>query len=170
MGGAGGHHHDALTGADLAVDDADVGHHSAVDVVNGVENHCAGRCLGVALRGRHLSDHLVEQVGHAFAGFAGHPQHLGRLAADDVCHLGGVTVRVGRGQVDLVEHRDDVQVAVQRQVEVRQRLRLDALRGIDQQHRTLASLQRTRDFVGEVDMARGVDQMQHVVGLVDPPG
>ncbi|COX30101.1 Uncharacterised protein [Mycobacterium tuberculosis] len=63
-----------------------------------------------------------------------------------------------------------MQVAVQRQVEVRQRLRLDALRGIDQQHRTLASLQRTRDFVGEVDMARGVDQMQHVVGLVDPPG
>jgi hypothetical protein len=50
--------------------------------------------------------------------------------------------RVGGGQVDLVEHRDDRQVVLQRQVEVGQRLGLDALRGVDQQDRALAGLQR----------------------------
>ncbi len=46
-----------------------------------------------------------------------------------------------------------VQVAVQRQVQVGQRLRLDALGGVDQQHRALAGLQRARHLVGEVDVA-----------------
>ena len=62
-----------------------------------------------------------------------------------------------------------VQVAVERQVQVGQRLGLDALGGVDQQHRTLAGLQRARHLVGEVDVARGVDQMQDVVGAVDLP-
>ena len=43
--------------------------------------------------------------------------------------------RLRRRQVDLVEHRDDVQVVLEREVEVGERLRLDALRGVDQQHR-----------------------------------
>ncbi len=79
----------------------------------------------------------------------------------------GVAVGVRRGQVDLVQHRDDVQVAVQRQIEVRKRLRLDALRGVDQQHRALARLQRPRHLVGEVDVARRVDQVKHVVSAID---
>ena len=56
-----------------------------------------------------------------------------------------------------------VQVAVQRQVQVGQRLRLDALGGVDQQHRALARLQRARHLVGEVDVAGRVDQVQDVV-------
>ncbi len=84
--------------------------------------------------------------------------------------LGGVSLGVGGGQVDLVEHRDDRQVAVQRQVEVGQRLGLDALRGVDQQHRALAGGQGSRHLIGEVDMARGVDQMQDVIGVAHPPG
>src|SRR5690606_40278775 len=39
----------------------------------------------------------------------------------------GVTVGVGRGQVDLVEDRDDRQVLVEREVEVGEGLCLDAL-------------------------------------------
>ena len=112
---------------------------------------------------------MVEQFRNAIARLARHPQHVFGFAADDVGDLGGVAVRVGGGQVDLVEHRDDVQIAVQRQIEVGQRLRLDALSGVHQQHRTLARLQRPRHLVGEVDVAGGVDQMQHVVGAVDLP-
>ena len=170
VGGAGGHHHDALARGDLAVDHPDVGHHAAVDVVDGVEDHRAGGRVGVALRRRHLTHHVVEQVGDALPGLAGHAQHVAGFAADDVGDLARVAVRVGGGQVDLVEHRDDVQVAIQRQVEVGQRLRLDALGGVDQQHRALAGLQRARHLVGEVDVAGGVDQVQHVIVVAHPPG
>ena len=167
MGGARGHHLDAFTRDDLAVDDAHVRHHTAVGVVDRVEDHRPRRSVGITGRRWHLADDVVEQVGDALARLSRHSQHIAGFAADDVGDLGGVSVRVGGGQIDLVEHRDDVQVAVQRQIEVRQRLRLDALGGVDQQHRTLARLQRPRHLVGEVDVARGVDQMQDIVDL--PP-
>jgi len=43
---------------------------------------------------------------------------------------------VGHGgrQVDLVDHRDDGQILLERSEEVRHGLRLDALRGIDDEH------------------------------------
>jgi hypothetical protein len=45
-----------------------------------------------------------------------------------------------------------VQVGVGGQVEVGQRLRLDALGGVDDEHGALAGGQRARDLVGEVDV------------------
>jgi hypothetical protein len=68
-------------------------------------------------------------------------QHVVGGAADDVGELGGVLLRLGGRQVDLVEHRDDRQVVLERQPQVGQRLRLDALRGVDQQHGPLAGRQ-----------------------------
>ena len=103
---------------------------------------------------------MVEQFGDALARLTRYAQDIAGLAADDVGDLAGVAVGVGGGQVDLVEHRNDVQAAVQRQVQVGQRLRLDALGGVDQQHRAFAGLQRAGHLVGEVDVAGGVDQMQ----------
>ena len=76
--------------------------------------------------------------------------------------LRGVLLGLGGRQVDLVEHRDDVQVGAEREVEVGQGLRLDALGGVDQQHGGLARLERPGHLVGEVDVARGVDHVEHV--------
>ena len=69
---------------------------------------------------------------------------------------------LGRRQVDLVQDRDDLVIGVDRLIDVGQRLRLDALAGIDHQQRALAGGQRAADLVGEVDMARRVHQVQHV--------
>ncbi len=70
-----------------------------------------------------------------------------------------------------------MQVVLQGQVEVGERLRLDPLRGVDEQHRALAGGQRAGHLVGEVDVAGGVDHVQDVVGAVrhlsraaGPPG
>ena len=184
--GAGGHHLDALARRDPAVDDADVGDDAAVGVVDGVEDHRPGGGVGAARGGRgaggpplgpraslgrrDAGDHLVEQLAHAVPGLRADPQHVAGVAADDVGDLGGVAVRVGGGQVDLVEDRDDGEVLLQRQVEVGQRLGLDALRGVDEQDRALARLERPRDLVGEVDVPRGVDEVQDdlLVGAVLP--
>ena len=51
-----------------------------------------------------------------------------------------------------------------RQVDVGQRLRLDALRGVDDQHRALAGGQRARHLVVKVDVPGRVDEVQ-LVGL-----
>ena len=83
-------------------------------------------------------------------------------SAEQLAHLGGGPVRVGRRQVDLVDDGDDLEVVLDREVRVRERLRLDPLRRVDDEHRTLARLQRARDLVGEVDVAGRVDQVQLV--------
>ena len=75
-------------------------------------------------------------------------------------------VGVGLRQVDLVDDRDDLQVVLDRQVGVRERLRLEPLRGVHQQERALARLERARDLVCEVDVPRRVDQVE----LVTLPG
>ncbi len=66
------------------------------------------------------------------------------------------------GQVDLVDHRDDLQIVFHRGVGVGDRLGFDALKGVDQQQGTLAAGQRARDLVMEVHVARRVNQIQLV--------
>ena len=60
------------------------------------------------------------------------------VEADDVLDLLAHALRLGRGQVDLVDDRDDLEVVVDRQVDVGERLRLDALRRVDDEERALA--------------------------------
>ena len=74
----------------------------------------------------------------------------------------GAALGVGRRQVDLVEHGHDLEVVLDGLVAVGQRLRLDPLGGVDQEHRPLAGGQRAGDLVAEVDVAGRVDQVEDV--------
>jgi len=112
---------------------------------------------------------VVEQIGDAFAGLARHAQHVARLASDQSRDLLRVLVRLGTGQVDLVEHGDDGQIVVDGHVQVGQRLRLDALRRVDEQHRALACGQRARHLIREIHVAGGVDHAERVLGALEGP-
>jgi hypothetical protein len=64
---------------------------------------------------------------------------------------------------------------IDRVIDVGERLRLDALRGIDHQQRALAGRERAVHLVGEVDMPGRVDQVEDVVlavarAVVQPHG
>jgi len=54
----------------------------------------------------------------------------------------------------------DLQVVLQGQVHVGQSLGLHALAGVDQQQGPFTGGERPGDFVGEIDMAGGVDQVR----------
>src|SRR5690606_35088155 len=110
VGALGGHHLDAFAVVQFAVDDADVGDHPAVGVVDGVEDQRACRGVGVADGGGNLLDDLVQELGDADAGLRGDAQYVVGVAADDSGELLGELLRLGAGQVDLVQDRDDVQV------------------------------------------------------------
>ena len=69
---------------------------------------------------------------------------------------------VGRGQVDLVQDGDDLEIVFDRLVAVGQGLGLDALAGVDEQDGPLAGRQGARDLVAEVDVARCVDELDDV--------
>ena len=108
-------------------------------------------------------DDRLEDLASARA-FLGAGQDRGRgVEADDVLDLALALVRLRARQVDLVDDRDDVEVVVHGQIGVGERLRLDALRGIDEQQRAFAGGERPRDLVAEIDVAGRVDQIQDVL-------
>ena len=73
-------------------------------------------------------------------------------------------LRLGGGQVDLVDHRHDLVVMLDRLVDVCERLRFHALRRIHHQQRAFARGKAAAHFIGEVDVARRVHQVQ-LIGL-----
>ena len=126
------------------------------------------RRVGIALRRGNARDHRVEQLGHARAGLGRDAQHFVGGDAEHPLDLFGALVGLGRGQVDLVERGDDREVVLERLVAVRERLRLDALRRVDEQDHTFARGQRAADLVAEVDVAGRVDEVHDVSLPLEP--
>ena len=88
-----------------------------------------------------------------------------RVEADDLLDLLAHAFGIGGGKVDLVDDGDDLVVVLDRLIDVGQRLRLDALGGVDDQQCAFARGEAAADLVGEVDVAGRV----HQVELVAPP-
>ena len=74
-----------------------------------------------------------------------------------------------RRQIDLVDDRNDFQIVMQRQIGIGERLRLHALRRVHHQQRAFARLQAARNFVGEIHVARRVDQIELILVAVFRP-
>ena len=83
--------------------------------------------------------------------------------AEDALDLVGVQVGIGGREIDLVERGHDLEVVLEGEVAVRERLRLDALRRVDDEHDALARGERARHLVAEVDVPGRVDEVEHVV-------
>ena len=164
------HEAQALAFLHRAVDDADERHDAAVRVEVAVEDERTQRGVRVAGWRGNVVDHGLEQVVHADASFS-RGEH--RVVCGDrkrVLYFSANALGVGRGQVDLVDKRDDLEVRVHRHHGVRDCLRLNALGRVDHEHRALAGSQRAAYLVGEVDVAGGVDKVELVflaiVGLI----
>ena len=144
-------------------DDAEIGVVPAVD-----QQRLEGR-RAVALGRRQPRDDRLQHVGDIEPGLGRDQDRVGSVEADHVLdlllHLRGL----GGRQVDLVEDGHDLVVVVERLIDIGQRLRLDALAGVDHQERALAGGEAAVDLIGEVDMAGGVDQVEDIVLAVLGP-
>lgn len=162
MGRVGGHHPDALTLVELPVDDTYVRHDTAVRVVHRVEDHGARGSVLDTDRGGHLGDDLVEQRLDTQPGLGGDLENVRRVAANEIGKLLGELLGLGGRQVDLVEHRNDLQIVLHRQIQIGEGLGLDALSGVDEKNGPLTGREGPGDLVGEVDVPRGVDHVEDV--------
>ena len=107
-------------------------------------------------------DDGFQHVGDANAGLCGNLDGVGGVDADHILDLFAHPVGLGGGQVDLVQDRHDFVVGVDRLVDIGQRLRLDPLAGVHYQQRTFDRAHGTRHLIGEIDVSRGVDQVQDI--------
>ena len=109
-----------------------------------------------------MPDDGFQNVAAVFARLGGDQRRVGGVQADHFLDLVLDLLRLGAGQVDLVDDRHGFQIVLQRHVYVGQRLRLDALRRVHHQQRAFAGRQCPADLIAEVHMAGGVDQVEDV--------
>ena len=132
-----------------------------------VEDQRLERGVVVAHRRRGAGHHRIEQFPHALAGLGADVQHVLGGDAQHLLDLLGSLLGLGRGQVDLVDGGHHLQLIFQGQVAVGQRLGLDALGRVHQQDHRLAGGQRAAHLVAEVNVAGGVDEVDHVSVVVE---
>jgi hypothetical protein len=119
------------------------------------------RGAGVAaqLAGRHLDD-AAQVTGDTERPGDGHgPQ------PDGLLHLVEQLQCLAAGPVPLVDEREHRDAAAAADVEQLQRLRLQALRRVEQHHRGVDGGEHPVGVLGEVAVAGGVQQVDHVVAV-----
>ena len=110
----------------------------------------------------------LENLGHA-GPHLGAGEHRARaVEADDLLDLAARLFGLRAGEIDLVDDRNDLEAVLDGEVGVGQRLRLDALRGVDQQQRAFAGGERPRHLVGEIDVARACRSGSGCTSLPSP--
>ena len=135
---------------------------AAVVVIEGVEDQrLQGRAFVARGRGNVLDDGL-QHVPAVFARLGGDERRLGSVQPDHVLDFLFHFFGPCGGQVNLVDDGNGLQIVLQRHVDVGQRLRLDALRGVHHQQCALAGRQRAADLIAEVHVAGGVDEVEGV--------
>src|SRR5208282_6054680 len=157
----GAHQQNFHADAQLAAEDPDQADDALVHVVPTVEDERADGLAAGFRRGYSRDNRLQDVVdAHAFLG-AGE-NRFGGVEPDDFLDLLAGALDIGAGQIDLVDHRNNFQPVIEREINVGERLRLDPLARIDHQQRALARGQAARNFVGEIDVAGRIDQVQYV--------
>ncbi len=158
----GGHHAHALAAPQAAVLHPDQRHYAEIRVVPAIDQQRLERCLGIALRRRQAGDEGFQHLVDIEPGLGADHHRVGCVQPDHLLDLLAHPLGLGGGEVDFVEHRHDLVAGLDRLVDIGERLRLDALAGVDHQQRALAGSQAAADLVGEIHMARRVHQVQRV--------
>ena len=162
VGGAGLHHLDLIALADGAVHDPDHHDDAQIAVIPGIDQHRLQGRVGISRRrGQALHDRL-QHIRDAEAGLGADRDRLAGVDADHVLDLRLDAIGLGGGQVDLVQDRDDLVIGVDGLIDIGQCLRLDPLGRVHDQQRSFDGAHGPADLVGEIDMARRVDQVQDI--------
>ena len=135
---------------------------AAVGVEPGVENQGLEPVVGSTLGRRDALHDGLENVGNALSGLGADEDGVGGVEADGAFdHLFGAG-NVGALQIDLVDDGNDFEAVIDGEIRISEGLGFDSLGGVDDEERAFAGGERARDFVREIHVAWGVDQVELV--------
>ena len=144
-----------------AVDDADQDDDAEIGIIPAIDEKRLQRRRLVALAAAAGAERSLPSTSSTPEPGLRRNQHGMRgIEADHFLDLLLDALGLGRRQVDLVEDGHDFMAGIERVIDIGERLRLDALARIDDEERAFAGRERTRDFIGEVDMAGRIHQIQ----------
>ena len=148
--------------ADAAFDHSHVGHRSAELVVVRIEDHRLGRLCLVAGGWRNPLDDCRQKLINVDSAFGADLDDFGRVDAEHLMHFLGDFFGTLVREINLVDHRDDLQVGIDCRVGIGDGLSLNSLKSIGEQEGALTAGEAAGNLIVKVDMARRVDQVQLV--------
>ena len=155
---------DLIAFLDLAGDDANVGDDAAELIIERIENGGAKEAVGIFDRRRDEFDDGFKDILDPDPLFGGGGDGVIAGDGEDVFELLAAAGDIGGGKVDFVEDGEDGEVLLHGEVDVGHGLGFHALGGIDDEDGALASGEGPGDFVGKVNVAGGVEEVE-LVGL-----
>ena len=156
------HHPDLHALFQPSVPDPAEDNDASVGVVQGIEDQRLERCLPVTRRRGELLNDLLQDILHIQASFSRYPRAVGTVKPDDVLDFLRGPLRVRTRQVDLVDHREDLQIVIKRKVDIAECLRFDSLRTVHYKNRSVAGGKRPGDLVVKIHMTWCIDQVEDV--------
>ncbi len=137
-------------------------HRAAKRIEPRIENQRLQRRFRRAGRRRDARHDGFQHDLHAEAAFGADQQRVGGGNRQHIFDLLFRLLGLRRGQIDLVDDGNDREIVLRREKRVGDGLRLDALARVHHQQRAFARGKRARNFVGKIDVARRVDQVELV--------
>ena len=137
---------------------------AAIGVEPRIEDERLQRRIGIAGGGRQAVHDGFEHFVHALSGFGAHWNRIGGVQPHSLLNGFLGADDVGRGQVNFVDDGNDFETVVDGEVSIGQRLGFHALACVDHKERAFAGGKRAGDFVAEVDVTGGVDQVE-LIGI-----
>ncbi len=123
-----------------------------------IEDQSLKRCFLTAFRSRNAFHNSFDTD----AGFTAGQEDIFLFAANQINDLVGYFRNHGTFHINLVDHRNDLQIVIDGQIEVTDGLCLNTLRRIYQQQGAFACSQCTAHFIAEVNVAGCINQVQYV--------
>ena len=148
---------------DAAFHHAHQNHGAAINIEPGIEDQRLQRIFRAAFRRRDARDDGFENFFDAEAALGADQQRVGRGNRQHVFDLLFHEIGLRGGQIDFVDDRNDGEIVARGEKSVGDGLRFDALAGVHDEQRAFARGERARNFVGKIDVAGRVDQVEPVV-------
>ena len=136
-----------------------MGNNALVGIEERVKDKCLQGCIFVSLRGRNTLDDGIEDFLNANAGFRRSQHRIRGIKTNGIFDFFLYPVRVSTWQVNLIDDRYDFQIIFKCHIDIRKRLRFNALRRIHDQQRPFTGGQTAGNLIGKVHMARRVDEV-----------
>ncbi len=130
---------------------------AAVNVEPRIKNQRLQRVFRAALGRRHASNSRFENFFDAEAAFCADQQRVFGGNGEDTFDLFLCEIRLRGGQINFIDHRNNRKVVPRGEKSIRDGLRFDALRRVDNEERAFAGGEGARDFVGKIDVAGRID-------------
>ncbi len=139
-----------------------MGNNPAVGVKLRIKNK-GGKILLPGTGWRDAPANGSQQFGNARPGLGRDLQNIGPLAMARLGKFGRRFLYPGAGKVYLIQHRNDGQTLLTREVEMGERLGLHALGGIHQENGALYRGEGPRNLVAEIGVPRRIDQVEDII-------